>query len=109
MISTLTAPSPQPLLQALADENRLRILEALRGGESCVCDLQARLGLGQSLLSHHLGVLREAGLVADRRDGRWVHYSLVPEGLGELESFIGSLRQAAEHPSGAGRRSSCPA
>ncbi|HSM60743.1 MAG TPA: metalloregulator ArsR/SmtB family transcription factor [Longimicrobiales bacterium] len=85
-------------LQALADENRLRILEALHGGEHCVCELQSALALGQSLLSHHLRVLREAGLVRDRREGRWVHYALAPEGLRRVEDAVGGLRAAAETP-----------
>ena len=86
------------LLQALADENRLRILEALRGGEACVCELQETLDLGQSLLAHHLRVLREAGLVQDRRDGRWIHYSLVTAALREAEQGLASLRAASESP-----------
>lgn len=83
------------ILQALADENRLRILEVLREGEHCVCELQSSLALAQSLLSHHLRALREAGLVHDRREGRWVYYRLVPEALLEVEEAMGSLRAAA--------------
>ena len=64
------------MFHALSDERRLRILDALRGGELCVCDLQAELGMGQSLLSFHLKALREAGLVRVRRNGRWSHYSI---------------------------------
>jgi ArsR family transcriptional regulator len=104
MTRNLAAPGIAPplpdRLQALADENRLRILDALRGGERCVCQLTESLELGQSLLSHHLRVLRDAGLVVDRRDGRWVHYSLVPEALQDLETFFSELRQEASvgHP-----------
>jgi ArsR family transcriptional regulator len=83
-------------LQALADEKRLRIVDLLRGGELCVCDLTAALEAGQSLLSFHLKTLKEAGLVTDRRDGRWVHYSLVPEALAEVEEFLAALRRDAE-------------
>lgn len=109
-MSPTTAPSPARAsatlhlltrLQALADEKRLGIVEALRGGERCVCDLQDRIGAGQSLLSHHLRVLREAGLVSDRRDGRWVHYSLVPGALAGIEDFLAELAQdAASAPPG---------
>lgn len=84
--------------QALADENRLRILGALREGEHCVCELQSALALGQSLLSHHLRVLREAGLVRDRREGRWIHYALAPEVLRRVEDAAAVLRIAAEIP-----------
>ena len=82
-------------LQALADENRLRIIEALRDGERCVCDLQDELGLAQSLLSHHLRALRVSGLVVDRRDGRWVHYALVLDAVRELEAYLAGLRSDA--------------
>ncbi len=66
---------------ALSDETRLAVLERLRGGERCVCDLMDLLATGQSRLSFHLKVLKDAGLVRDRRDGRWIHYSLNPETL----------------------------
>jgi ArsR family transcriptional regulator len=86
------------LLQALAEEKRLRILETLGAGEACVCELQEALGMTQSLLSHHLRVLREAGLVEDRRDGRWIYYSLMREALREAEEGLASLRSALAAP-----------
>ena len=93
------------MLQALADENRLRILEVLRGGEHCVCELQTSLDMGQSLLSHHLRSLREAGLVKDRREGRWIHYSLSREALTALEQYLGSI--ALDAAVAAPREGSC--
>jgi len=83
------------VFQALGDENRLRIIEVLRNGERCVCDLQSSLDIGQSLLSHHLRVLREAGLVHSRRDGRWVHYTLADEVLSSAEEWIAATRGGA--------------
>ena len=77
--------------KALSDANRLRILDRLRSGERCVCDLQDALDTGQSLLSFHLKTLKEAGLVADRREGRWAHYRLNAAALEEIEAFVGSL------------------
>ncbi len=62
------------LLKALADENRLRVLYALRDGELCVCQLIALLDLAPSTVSKHLSVLRAARLVESRKDGRWMHY-----------------------------------
>lgn len=62
--------------QALSDETRLRILKLLAQRELCVCELEAVLGMTQSRVSTNLAVLRNAGLVRDRRDGRWVFYSL---------------------------------
>jgi ArsR family transcriptional regulator, arsenate/arsenite/antimonite-responsive transcriptional repressor len=80
-------------LKALSDERRLRILLELTACERCVCDLMDELDTAQSLLSFHLKTLREAGLVIDRRRGRWVHYSINPEAFSELEQFIGDLRE----------------
>src|ERR1700722_8734898 len=77
--------------RALADENRLRIVDLLRGGERCVCELTDALDLGQSLLSFHLRTLKDAGLVCDRRDGRWAYYSLSPDAFEQLEAFVGAL------------------
>ena len=67
--------------RALGDETRLRLLELLTTGERTVADLMALTELGQSLISHHLRALREAGLVRDRRDGRWVYYSIAGPAL----------------------------
>lgn len=81
--------------QALSDGKRLRILEMLRDGEQCVCDLTEALDVGQSLLSFHLKSLKEAGLVNDRRDGRWVYYSLDREGLARLRDELDALASDA--------------
>jgi DNA-binding transcriptional ArsR family regulator len=61
---------------ALADENRVRALLALRGGELCACQVIELLGLAPSTVSKHLAVLRQAGLVAARKEGRWMYYRL---------------------------------
>ena len=83
------------LFHALSDETRLAIVKRLAGGERCVCDLQDLLDAAQSRLSYHLKTLKDAGLVADRKDGRWVHYSLVPGALETLSGFIGEMEAAA--------------
>jgi len=77
--------------QAVAEETRLEIVRRLSEGERCVCELQDDLGAAQSRLSFHLKKLKDAGVVADRRDGRWVHYRLVPEVLDEMKSFLGGV------------------
>jgi ArsR family transcriptional regulator, arsenate/arsenite/antimonite-responsive transcriptional repressor len=82
-------------MKALGDEKRLRILLQLAGGERCVCDLMDDVGAAQSLLSFHLRTLKDAGLVTDRRAGRWVHYALSADGLAELEGFLRELRESA--------------
>lgn len=79
------------IFQALADARRLRIIDLLRGGERCVCDLQADLDCAQSLLSFHLKALRDAGLVSSRKDGRWAYYALATDGLLHAEQAINAL------------------
>ena len=69
---------------ALSDETRLRVLEILRSGERCVCDLAAGAGVAQPRLSYHLRALREAGILLDRRDGRWIYYRINPAAVAEL-------------------------
>ncbi|MCP9792648.1 winged helix-turn-helix transcriptional regulator [Vulcanococcus limneticus Candia 3F8] len=78
-------------LKALADPLRLQVIEVLAGGERCVCDLTAELGLAQSKLSFHLKVLKEAGLLADRQEGRWTYYRLRSEAIEQLQQWLGGL------------------
>lgn len=110
MTSAATAADTQPamdeslgrhaaLFQALSDSRRLRILDLLRGGEQCVCDLQANLDCGQSLLSFHLKTLRDAGLVSVRKEGRWSHYQLVPAAFEHAEQAIAAYRVPASERS----------
>ncbi|MBI2537929.1 MAG: helix-turn-helix transcriptional regulator [Gemmatimonadetes bacterium] len=82
---------------ALSDETRLRILERLSAGERCVCELTAALGAGQSRLSFHLKTLRDAGLVRDRRDGRWMYYAIDPEAVAEVGQLLGRVAARPQH------------
>lgn len=75
----------------LSDRNRLRILLRLTQSESCVCDLIDELGVPQSLVSYHLGKLRDAGIVRSRRKAQWVYYSLVPEAWEAMTTPLRSL------------------
>jgi ArsR family transcriptional regulator len=79
------------VFHALSDETRLAIIVLLKDGERCVCELQEPLRSAQSRLSFHLKVLKEAGLVSDRREGRWSYYTLVPGVLEGLEGMIADL------------------
>ena len=83
------------LFHALSDETRLKIVGKLLAGEQCVCNLTDALDAGQSRLSFHLKALKDAGLVTDRRAGRWIHYSLNPETLAELRNFVGTVQDDA--------------
>jgi ArsR family transcriptional regulator, arsenate/arsenite/antimonite-responsive transcriptional repressor len=82
----------------------LRILERLRGGERCVCEMTDALDAAQSRLSFHLKVLKEAGLVTDRREGRWMYYTVEREALAEAAELMGWL---ASEPTAAERRNGC--
>ena len=92
------------LFHALSDETRLSIIQRLRFGERCVCDLTDALDAAQSRLSFHLKVLKDAGLVTDRREGRWMYYTLNQEALGELAEAVEAL---ASTPSPAERKAGC--
>src|SRR5258708_38070035 len=80
------------LFHALSDATRLEILELLRGGEQCVCELQDALGAAQSRLSFHLRVLKDAGLVGDRKEGRWAYYRIEPGALAEVHDLAIALQ-----------------
>lgn len=80
------------LFRALGDETRLRLIERLREGEQCVCDLTDELGASQSRLSFHLKALKDAGLVTDRKDGRWVYYALNPEAFALTSRLLEELK-----------------
>lgn len=80
-----------PVLAALADPMRLRIVSMILDapdGSCCGCDLEPALELAQPTVSHHLKVLREAGLVEGKRRGRWVHYRVVRERLTEISEAL---------------------
>jgi ArsR family transcriptional regulator, arsenate/arsenite/antimonite-responsive transcriptional repressor len=79
------------LFHALSDETRLAILDCLRTCERCVCELTDHLDAAQSRLSFHLRVLKEAGLVTDRREGRWMYYTLNSEALAEAAELVQTL------------------
>ena len=81
--------------KAIIDPTRLRMLNALRGGELCGCHLMLLLSLAPSTISKHLSVLERANLVTSRRDGKWVHYRLVlHEQNGVAENLIGDALRA---------------
>jgi ArsR family transcriptional regulator len=86
------------LFKALADSNRLRILDLLMQGDSCNCELNDRLGLPSNLLSHHLRVLKEAGLVTSRRDvvdGRWIYYAVDRETISHWRTWFAEFLDPA--------------
>ena len=86
-------------LSALADPVRLHIVILLREREQCVCHLTEALELSQGTISHHVGLLKRAGLVRDRRDpddARWVYYALDEEGVGRFKEYLADLLDTAQ-------------
>lgn len=82
-----------PLLKIVGEESRLKILCVLRQGEHCVCEVEKHLNLSQSLISHHLKDLKEAGLISDEKKGLWVHYSLTEKGQKLTNMLFSSLNK----------------
>ncbi len=103
---TVIAPAVADVLKVLGEPIRWRIVERLAAEELCVCHLVEDLALAQPLVSHHLRVLREAGLVRSERYRQWVYYRLVPEALAAAADALASLA-AATGPVGARRRPCC--
>jgi len=74
--------------KALGDPTRVAIVSRLAAGECCVCDLNAAFELSQPTISHHLKILRDAGIVESSRRGTWAYYRLVPEALEQLRGAL---------------------
>ena len=79
------------MFKALADENRLKILKLLCGGEKCACVLLRDLRISQPTLSHHMRILCDSGIVAARKEGRWMHYSISPQGAETAVTLLRNL------------------
>lgn len=80
------------LFHALSDEIRLEVIDLLRDGERCVCELTTALDIAQPRLSWHLRALKEAGILTDRKEGRWVYYALARDTFEEAESVLSVLK-----------------
>jgi len=96
------------LFHALSDETRLEIIAQLQGGERCVCELMDTLDAAQSRLSFHLKVLKDAGLVTDRREGRWSYYELNRDAFSEIADAVRMLTPSTPStPSASSRAAGC--
>ena len=78
------------VFKAFCDENRLQILELLRGGEKCACRLLEEMTISQPTLSHHMKILCDSGIVG-RKEGKWMHYRLSPEGIRIAKDYLTGL------------------
>ena len=105
MVTDVDGPPATDLLKALAEPLRWRVVELLAGEELCVCHLVEELGVPQPLVSHHLRVLRDLGVVSTERFRYWTYYRLEPGALAPLAERLGHV--VANAPEPAGRRRPC--
>lgn len=91
--------------KAFCDENRLKIIKLLQGGEKCACELIECLNMGQSTLSYHMKILCESGVVINRQEGKWAHYRISADGSAEAIAYLQTL--TTTHESAAGCSADC--
>ena len=82
------------VFKAFCDENRIRILNLLCGGEKCACRLLEELSISQPTLSHHMKILRDSGIVLGRKEGKWMHYRISMEGVQLAREYLDGLTVA---------------
>lgn len=87
------------IFKAFCDENRIRILKLLLTGEKCACVLLDDLHITQPTLSHHMKTLCDSGIVVGRREGKWTHYSISPEGVSRARDCLLALTAVSESTS----------
>lgn len=93
IIETLQLEPASQLFRALADQTRLRLVALLSPGELCVCHLAEALDLSQPMISRHLGILKNAGVVKTRRQGSWIYYQLAAQTDVHRSHHLGALRR----------------
>ena len=79
------------IFKAFCDENRIRILGLLLSGEKCACKLLEAIDISQPTLSHHMKILCDSGVVVGRKEGKWMHYSVSPEGAEAAVKYLKKL------------------
>lgn len=84
------------MFKAFCDENRLQILELLRGGERCACSILDEMQITQPTLSHHMKILCDSGVVIGRKEGKWMHYSISEDGLENAMHYLNELMKNAK-------------
>ena len=102
-LSGKTALELADIFKALGDETRLTIVQLLVGRELCVCDILDSFVMSQPAISHHLKILRQAGVVRDKREGKCIYYSLNPATLDLLGGVLCSLQRDADKKCRTGR------
>ena len=79
------------LFKAFCDENRIHILKLLCGGEKCACHLLEEMNISQPTLSHHMKILCDSDIVVGRKEGKWMHYRISPEGVQTAKDYLNGL------------------
>lgn len=79
------------VFKALDDEKRLQILEMIQSGEKCACVILEDMQISQSTLSHHMKILCDSGIVTGRKEGKWIYYSISPEGSAKAVELLKAL------------------
>ena len=79
------------VFKAFCDENRIRILKLLCGREKCACKLLEEMSISQPTLSHHMKILCDSGIVLGRKEGKWMHYRISPEGVQIAKEYLNGL------------------
>ena len=92
-MNTFKSQQFSKLLKALSGDISLNIISYLASGEKCVCNIYEYFKLPQNLVSHHLRILRESGLIKDRKDGKWVYYSLNEQNIEKVTHFLQEIVQ----------------
>ena len=93
--------------KAFCDENRLKIIEILQGGEKCACELLKLLSMGQSTLSYHMKILCDSGVVINRQEGKWAHYRISAEGSADAIAYLQTLTTPRESASACSSGCAC--
>lgn len=84
------------VFKAFADENRIQILELLKDGERCACRLLEEMKITQPTLSHHMKILCDSGIVVGRKEGKWMHYSISEDGIGDVRNYLDAIMSTRE-------------
>ena len=84
------------IFKAFCDENRIKILQLLKGGEKCACMLLEEMNITQPTLSHHMKILCDSGIVTGRKDGKWMHYSISEDVIERAREYLNSLKNDKE-------------
>ncbi len=85
------------VFKAFCDVNRVQILKLLQHGEACACKLLEELSISQPTLSHHMKILCDSGVVTSRKEGKWMYYSISPEGSKQAMNLLQQLTTVSNH------------